>query len=144
MMLSCSLFVTFTRNMHLSKIQLDVQLPLLKCLVEGSKVDEVCVGEVVCVLGNLSAVEKIAFSGVLAVMKLLLVMLETNTTSEHSFSPLRCTKTSLRTTMTQQHLNHLMVLYIHTTSTDDLDLMNVAREFAARREGRLRVFEDCR
>ena len=69
----------------------------------------VCVGEVVRVLGNLSAAEKVAFFGVLAVMKLLLVMPATNATSERSFSALRRIKTYLRTTMTQQRLNHLMV-----------------------------------
>ena len=50
--------------------------------------DEVCVREVVGVLGNLSAAEKVAFSGVLTIMKLLLVIPSTNATSEHSFSAL--------------------------------------------------------
>ena len=51
--------------------------------------DEVCVGEVVRVLGNLSAAENVAFFGVLAVKKLLLLMPVTNATSKHSFSTLR-------------------------------------------------------
>ena len=78
------------------------------------------------------------------VMQLLLVMPATNATSERSFSALRRVKTYLRTTMTQQRLNHLMVLHVHKTSTDGLDLMSVAREFVAGREGRLRMFGDCR
>ena len=77
-------------------------------------------------------------------MKLLLVMPATNATSERSFSALRRVKTYLRTTMTQQCLNHLMVTHVHKTSTDSLDLTNVAREFVAGREGRLRMFGDFR
>ena len=131
----------------LSRIQLEAQLPLLRHLVKGAQetsTREVCVREVAHVLGNLSVAEKVAFSSVWKVMQLLLVMPATNATSERSFSALRRVKTYLRTTMTQQRLNHLMVLHVHKTSTDGLDLMSVAREFVAGREGRLRMFGDCR
>ena len=78
------------------------------------------------VLAELSTAEKVAFSGVLTAVKLLLVMPGTNATSEQSFSALRSLKTYLRTTMTQQCLNNLMVLHVHKESTDSLDLMNIA------------------
>ena len=130
----------------LSKTQLEAQLPLLRHLVEGpqeTSTHEVSVREITHVLGKLTVAEKVAFSGVCKVMQLLLVMPATNATSERSFSALRRVKTYLRTTMTQQRLNHLLVLHVHKTSTDRLDLMNAAREFVAGREGRLRVFGDC-
>ena len=130
----------------LSNLQLEAQLPLLRHLVEGpqeTSTHKVSVREVTHVLGKLTVAEKVAFSGVCKVMQLLLVMPATNATSERSFSDLRRVKTYLRTTMTQQRLNHLLVLHVHKTSTDRLDLMNVAREFVAGREGRLRVFGDC-
>ena len=53
-------------------------------------------------------------------------MKASNATSEHSFPALRRVKTYLRTTMTQNHFNNLMVLHIHKDSTDSLDLMNTA------------------
>ena len=90
--------------------------------------------EIARVLGKLSVSEKVAFSSVWKIMQLLLVMPATNATSERSFSALRRVKTYLRTTMTQQCLNHLMVLHVHKTSTDALDLMGVAREFVAGEE----------
>ena len=68
----------------------------------------------------------------------------TYATSERSFSVLRRVKTYLRTTMTQNRLNHLMVLHVHKVRTDSLDLMSIAREFVTGREGRLRMFGDCR
>ena len=78
------------------------------------------------VLAELSTAEKVAFSGVLTAVKLLLVMPATNATSERSFSAIRRVKTYHRTTMTQQHLNNLMVLHVHKEITDSLDLMNFA------------------
>ena len=42
--------------------------------------------------------------------------------------------------MTQNSLNNLMVLHIHKDSTDSLDLMNIAQDFVAGREGRLSVW----
>ena len=57
---------------------------------------------------------------------------------------LRRIKTYLRTTMTQQRLNSLMVLHVHKEKTDALDLLQVGREFVTGREGRLRTFGDCK
>ncbi len=91
-----------------------------------------------------STAEKVAFSSVLTAVKLLLVMPATNSTSERSFSALRRVKTYLRTTMTQQRLNNLMVLHVHKEFTESLNPMNIAQEFIAGREGRLRMFGDCR
>ena len=100
--------------------------------------------EIVSVLAGLSTAEKVALSSVLTAVKLLLVMPATNSTSERSFSALRRVKTYLRRTMIQQRLNSLMVLHVHKASTDCLDLMEVAQELVAGREGRLRMFGDCR
>ena len=52
-------------------------------------------------------------SQVCKAFKLLLVMPATNAVSERSFSALRRVKSYLRSTMTQQRLNYLMVLHIH-------------------------------
>ena len=63
-----------------------------------------------------------------------------NTTSERSFSALRCIKTYLRSTMGQERLNNLMSLHIHKEITDDLDLKDVATEFISGSEHRLSIF----
>ena len=67
----------------------------------------------------------------------MLVMPATNAESEKSFSAVRLIKTFLRWTMPQQSLNHLMLLHIHKYLTDDLNLVDVAKDFIA---GRKQVF----
>ena len=79
-------------------------------------------------------------SQVCKAFKLLLVMPATNAVSEHSFSALRRVKSYLRSTMTQQRLNHLMVLHIHKDLTDELDIVTLANEFVALREHRSSIF----
>ena len=68
-------------------------------------------------------------SQVSKLVRLLLVMPATNTESEWSFSAVRRIKTYLRSTMSQQRLNHLMLLHVHKSHTDDLDLIDVANDF---------------
>ena len=71
--------------------------------------------------------------------QLLLVMPETNATSERSFSALRRIKTYLRSTMSQARLNHLMVLHYHQDFTDSLDIKLVANDFISAHESRMKI-----
>ena len=127
----------------LSRQELDSQLPLLKPLCE-----EVCqesgenfsFHDAVKVISGLSVSERAAFSGVLKVVKLLLLLPATNATSERSFSALRRVKTYLRSTMSQERLNNLMVLHVHDEQVANLALEKVAQEFVSGREGKLRNF----
>ena len=90
----------------------------------------------------MTSTQKGAFSQVFIVMKPLLVMPATDACSERSFSTLRRLKTHLRTTMTQQRLNDLLLLHIHKSETDSMDLTEVANEFVPVKEPRLRMFEN--
>ena len=91
-------------------------------------------------LRSLSQAEKELLSEVLTITKLVLVLPATNAVSERSFSALRRVKTFLRSTMNQDRLNHLMVLHVHKTLTDTLDLIEVANEFVTGSEHRLTMF----
>ena len=64
----------------------------------------------------------------------------TNVTSERSFSSLRCLKNYLRTTMSQERLNFLMLLYVHKDKTDKLDLQTLLNTFDEKSSHRLRIF----
>lgn len=66
---------------------------------------------------------------VCTIMKLILVMPTTNAMSERSFSALKRVKTYLRSTTSQDRLNHYMILHVHKELTDALDLKEVANEF---------------
>ena len=63
------------------------------------------------------------FSQILVLIRLILVMPATNATSERSISAFHRVKTYLQTTMTQERLNHLMVLHVHRVKTDALTFM---------------------
>ena len=72
--------------------------------------------------------------------KLLLLMPATNAVSERSFSAMKRVKTYLRSTMTDNRLNHTMTLHIHKEETDTLDLVSIANEFCEMTETRKRIF----
>ena len=74
------------------------------------------------------------------VLQLLLVMPSTNAISERSFSALRRVKTYLRNSMSQERLNHLLVLHVHKNLTDSMDLIAVANEFVSLSSHRQSIF----
>ena len=78
------------------------------------------------------------YSKVITLVKLIL-MPATNATNERTFSALCRVKSYLITTMTQAHLNHLMLLHVHKNSTDQLDISCMASEFVSGMERRLAI-----
>ena len=85
---------------------------------------------------------KVLLPELVKLMKLLLVMPATNGISERSFSVLKRVKT-MRSTTTDNRLNHLMTLHIHKENTDMLDLIEVANEFCERNERRIAKVGKC-
>ena len=79
-------------------------------------------------------------SEVCVMLRLLLVMPASNAVCGRSFSTLRRVKKYLCSTMNQDRLNHLMVLYIHRERTYTLNLIETADEFISGNEHRSTVF----
>ena len=69
--------------------------------------------DVIALVQSFSAAETDLMSQVVTLVKLVLVMAAINTKSERSFSAMRHTKTYLRSTMLQEHMNATMVLHVH-------------------------------
>lgn len=114
----------------LQEHELRTELSLLKNVMEGTTFT----------INNLK--EKIVlFHGILPqvckLLRLLLIMPATSATSERSFSSLRHVKSYLRTTMKQDRLNHLMMLYIHKERKIDYD--EAMKEFICNQE-RIQTF----
>ena len=110
---------------------------LLKAFVDTSMKDmELTIHNLVKLLSEMSPPQRVAYSNVWIVLKLLLVMPPTNATSERSFSALR------RKLADHNESNAIkqMALHIHSDKTDSLNLSSIADEFVGQREGRLRVF----
>ena len=61
-------------------------------------------------------------------------------TAERTFSSLRRLKNYLRSTMTQKRLNHVTIVHTHKKRTDDLNLLDIAKQFICGNERRANFF----
>ena len=119
---------------------LSVQLKLLAVATEdaGYKEGQVDLMKVMHILRNF--VSKEAISQVLILAKLLLVAPATNATSERTFSTLRRIKTYLRSTMSNNRLNHNMVIHIHGQDDKEIDINAGMKEFIQKNDRRKYIF----
>ena len=78
--------------------------------------------------GSLTQAQKTLLSEVCKVVKIVLVMPATNATSERSFSALRRVKNYLRSTMSQQRLNNLVVLHVHKDTSNKKHFLKNGKE----------------
>ena len=74
---------------------------------------------------------------VMSLVKTILVMPATNASSERAFSILRRVKSYLSTTMSNNHLNHLMICTVHKELVKELSLKQVTNDFVDRLERQL-------
>ena len=74
-----------------------------------------------CNVLNAAGIKKL-LSQVHILHQILLTISVTTATSERTFSALRKLKTYLRSTMAQDRLNHLLLLYCHEACMDAIDL----------------------
>ena len=88
----------------------------------------------------MSQTEQCLRSEVITVLALIIVVPSTNAVSERSFSAMRRVKTYLCSTIGQQRLNHLLLLHVHKSYTDKLDLVAVANRFVESSSHRLTIF----
>ena len=80
---------------------------------------------VVAYLRNLPSAAVDYFSEGFNLVKLLLVVPATNAVSERSASALRRLKTYLGTTMSQERLNHCMILHVHKEMTGKWNMVDI-------------------
>ena len=78
------------------------------------------------------------FPGIIAAIRLLLLLPATSAEAERAFSLLRRTKTWLRSTMTTNRLNSLSLLSHHKELTDNIDLEDVGEKFISKCNRRAR------
>ena len=123
--------------------RLDTQLKMLpdfiKIAMDGS-VKRVTSIRTICEALNKSPIGKEMLSEVAKLLRIYLTIPVTTATAERSFSVLRCLKTWLRNTMTQERMNNLLLLHVHKTITDALDLREIVEKFATVNEQRQNFF----
>ena len=64
----------------------------------------------------------------------------TTSTAERSYSSLCRVKTYLRSTMTKERFNNILLLHVHKEETDKLDLTEVVYLFASANARRIDCF----
>ena len=96
--------------------------------------------QTLCDVFNKQASFKTMLSEVHKLVLLHLTVPVTTATAECSFSGLKHVKTYLRNSMTQQRLNHCILLHIHRNKTDNLDLSKITAEFIKQNENILETY----
>ena len=89
---------------------------------------------------NLSTEKRFLFSEVIKLIKIILIAPATNAISERSFSTLKRVKTSIRSTMTDSRLNHLLLIHIYKKELDEIDIKSITNEFIQIMESRIATF----
>lgn len=89
---------------------------------------------------NLSTDMKVMFPSVETLLRLALISPASSCTAERSLSALRRLKTWLRTSMTQERLNHTAVCHIHRDMMEEITDEYIAKLFVSGNEERCRVF----
>lgn len=110
-------------------------LPPLRAAAESLNVDE-CAN----ILRHMIPDMRAMFPHVEGLVRLLLVNPASSATSERSFSSLRRLKTYMRSTCSQQRLNHLAICHTHKERMDELDVNRLLVEFVAARDSRATIF----
>lgn len=126
----------------LDKTSLSSQLETFTSYARNNLCDPstVSVSDLVKSVCQMSPTSRCLFSEIVTLLRLVLVMPATNATSERTFSSLRRVKTYLHSTMTQERLNHLLILHIHRDATDALDLCAIGNDFVSARDSRKSIF----
>ena len=125
--------VTNFYGSDLDKKMLEAQLFTYKVLFKEFK-GKVVLKDVIKIMKN--SINSVLLSEICTVLKLILSLPATNAQSERVFSSLKNVKTSARSSMNQDRLNHIMLMHIHKEETKTMCLEEIADEFIALKEKR--------
>ena len=101
------------------------------------KVTNICT---LCDIMNANPAAKSMCSEIHSLLKLYMTVTVTTATAERTFSTMRRIKTYLRSTMTQERLNHAFMLIAHKSRVGNLDLTYIAKLFISVNERRRLYF----
>ena len=125
--------VTQFYGSDLDKNMLEPQLLTYKLLFKNFK-EKVTLKDVIETMEK--SVTSVLLSEICTVLKLILILPATNSQSERVFSSMKNVKTSVRSSMNQNRLNHIMLMSVHKEETKNMCLEEVADQFIAMNEKR--------
>ena len=108
--------------------------------ITGIPIKKVTNMRTICYCMNETPSTKDLFSKVHHLLQIFLIILATTSTSERTFSAMRRLKNYLRSSMTQERLNHTLLLYSHKFRTEKINLHEIAKSFISANEGRQQYY----
>ena len=127
------------RNIDIKKLESElIVLPSYIAETEPSLRDVTSIATVMDIMKKGKLVK--LFNEPHILLKLYLKIPFSNATAERSFSALRRVKIYFRNRLTQEHLNHYLILNAHKYLTDVIDLENVLKHFVMVNERRMKFF----
>ena len=129
-------------NFERAKVQLQMLPDLVKSYKQSqglSKLEISSMRTITDLLNNVP-LAKDMFSEVDNLLRICFTMPITTCTAERSFSCLRRVKNYLRSTMSDERLNNVILLHAHKELTDHLDLRDIASTFISANERRASFF----
>ena len=133
----------YERDVDMQKLKLQLQLlqdAIKSVPLDGIRIREVTRIQTICDVFNKESSLKKFLTEIHKLLKLYLMIPVTTASSERSFSALKHVKTYLRSSMTQNRLNHCMLLHVHKDKTQKLDLRQLAEEFVKVNDTRFGFF----
>ena len=118
----------FQKYPEINVERLKIQLPMFKLQYNDCST----IKEIIATMRIMVPEVKSIFSEIIAVTRLFLIFPVSSCESERSFSCLRRLKSWLRSTMTQERLNAATLCHIHKDVLDQIDLLQIAREFSSK------------
>ena len=123
-----------------SKSELETQLKLLGQMEIAVSGHHLQFSDIHKCFQSLPPAHLALLSQVSLLVKLIALMPATNAVSERSASALRRVKSYLRSSMTQVRLNNMMVVHIHKTLTDTIDIKSILTGFSTANADRRKMF----
>lgn len=136
-----SLHTTYSADVDIGRLQSQLKMlsDFIKAATNAPLKEVTSIRTIIDAL-NSSQIGKTLLSEVTKLIKIYLTIPVTTATAERSFSALRRLKTWLRSTMTQQRLNNLLMLSSHKSRCDDMNLLEIAEEFIVFNQQRQKFF----
>ena len=118
----------------------NLAIPVFARLVPESERKKFSIADLYRYFKMLTKGQKSMLPSMVTLAKLLLVMPATNAESERIFSAMTRVKTYMRSTTSDNRLNHLMTLHVHKEELDNIDKVKVANDFVGKNTDRQRIF----
>ena len=134
-----NIYYIYESDIDFEKLRLHLQMlhnAIKAVLLHGIHIQKVTKVQTIGDIFNEQSSLKVMLSEIHKLLLIFPTIPVTTATTKRRFSTLKRIKTYLRKSMSQQYLNHCMILHIHCDKTDKLELTEIAQDFIERNDRR--------